>query len=151
MTLPGYKHQPSEKWVDPTPLPDDLPKVEEIGATSAPLKSIAFFFNSLCQEYNEDFMLCKAENPDPKHCLTEGRKVTRCSIDVLSKVKENCAEVFESHWKCLDLGNQEYQMCRPEEKKLNDCIFTKLGWTKVIPGTPKGQTQVNELKNPIFK
>ncbi|PVU97596.1 hypothetical protein BB559_001998 [Furculomyces boomerangus] len=151
MTLPGYKHQPSTKWVDPTPMPSDLPVVEEVGATSAPLMSVSFFLGSFCKPYNEDFMLCKAENDDPAHCLKEGRKVTRCSIDVISKVKANCSEFFEAHWKCLDLGNQEYQMCRPEEKMLNDCVFSKLGWKKEIPGTPEGMTPIHLKENPIYK
>ena len=30
----------------------------------------------------EDFMLCKAENRDPEHCLKEGRRVTRCAADL---------------------------------------------------------------------
>ena len=30
----------------------------------------------------EDFMLCKAENRDPAHCLKEGRRVTRCAADL---------------------------------------------------------------------
>lgn len=30
----------------------------------------------------EDFMLCKAEDRDPAHCLKEGRKVTRCAQDL---------------------------------------------------------------------
>ena len=30
----------------------------------------------------EDFMLCKAENRDPGHCLKEGRRVTRCAQDL---------------------------------------------------------------------
>jgi hypothetical protein len=30
----------------------------------------------------EDFMLCKAENRDPAHCLKEGRRVTRCATDL---------------------------------------------------------------------
>ena len=34
------------------------------------------------KEYNEDFMLCKAENRAPEHCLAEGRKVTRCAQDL---------------------------------------------------------------------
>lgn len=27
-------------------------------------------------------MLCKAESRDPAHCLSEGRKVTRCAADL---------------------------------------------------------------------
>lgn len=27
-------------------------------------------------------MLCKSESRDPEHCLKEGRRVTRCAIDL---------------------------------------------------------------------
>ena len=37
---------------DPTPLPADIPKVQEIGTTSAPLKSAAFFIGAYCKDYN---------------------------------------------------------------------------------------------------
>jgi NADH dehydrogenase (ubiquinone) 1 alpha subcomplex subunit 8 len=70
------------KFVDPTPLPDSVPKVDELGATSAPLKSASFFIGQYCKDYNDDFMLCKKDNSDPKECLKEGRKVTRCAIDL---------------------------------------------------------------------
>ena len=72
----------SKPYTDPTPLPADIPKVKELGVTSAPLKSAAFFIGAYCKEYNEDFMLCKAENRDPAHCLKEGRRVTRCAQDL---------------------------------------------------------------------
>lgn len=70
------------EFIDPSPMPDDIPKVDEVGATSAPLQSASFFIGAYCKEYNEDFMLCKNENNDPAHCLKEGRKVTRCAIDL---------------------------------------------------------------------
>lgn len=90
----------NKPYVDPTPLPDHIPKVQELGVTSAPLKSAAFFIGAYCKDYNgkfqqhcivelvkrlyilEDFMLCKAENRDPAHCLKEGRRVTRCATDL---------------------------------------------------------------------
>lgn len=37
---------------DPTPLPADVPKVKELGVTSAPLKSAAFFLGAFCKDYN---------------------------------------------------------------------------------------------------
>jgi len=40
------------KYVDPTPMPAHVPHVEEVGATSAPLKSAAFFLGAYCKEYN---------------------------------------------------------------------------------------------------
>ncbi|KAJ2915611.1 hypothetical protein MD484_g4808, partial [Candolleomyces efflorescens] len=43
---------PKDALVDPTPLPADIPKVDELGTTSAPLKSAAFFIGAYCKEYN---------------------------------------------------------------------------------------------------
>lgn len=74
---------PSTLYIDPAPAPSSQPKVEEIGTTSAPLKSAAFFIGGGdCKKYNEDFMLCKAESRDPEHCLKEGRRVTRCAQEM---------------------------------------------------------------------
>ncbi|EEB93240.1 hypothetical protein MPER_08133 [Moniliophthora perniciosa FA553] len=106
-------------YTDPTPLPDDIPKVPELGVTSAPLKSAAFFIGAYCKEFNEDFMLCKNENRDPGHCLKEGRRVTRCATDLINKMRENCLSQFQEHWNCLEGNNQEYYMCRKPERALN--------------------------------
>lgn len=54
----------------------------------------------------EDFMLCKNEDRNPEHCLAEGRKVTRCAQAVISKLRENCLQEFDNHWKCLENNNQ---------------------------------------------
>lgn len=96
-------------YIDPNPLPSSVPHVDELGVTSAPLKSAAFAIGEYCKDVNgmsvftrhpqsgrraeryaseparlsaEDFMLCKQENRDPAHCLKEGRKVTRCAADM---------------------------------------------------------------------
>jgi NADH dehydrogenase (ubiquinone) 1 alpha subcomplex subunit 8 len=70
-------------WVEPKEAKSSSSKkVDEVGATSAPLLSASFHLQAYCAPFNEDFMLCKAENTDPKACLKEGRKVTRCSIDL---------------------------------------------------------------------
>lgn len=69
---------------DTTPLPDSIPKVKEIGTTSAPLFSAAFFIGARCKDYNDDFMKCKTDNPGRGEfeCLKEGRRVTRCARSV---------------------------------------------------------------------
>ncbi|KAF5329039.1 hypothetical protein D9611_013884 [Ephemerocybe angulata] len=72
----------SVERVDLTPMPSEVPQVQELGTTSAPLKSAAFFIGAYCKEYNEDFMLCKNESREPGHCLKEGRRVTRCAQDL---------------------------------------------------------------------
>ncbi|KAF9644505.1 Ndufa8, NADH-ubiquinone oxidoreductase complex I 19kd subunit [Thelephora ganbajun] len=140
----------SHPYKEPSPLPSSIPKVDELGTTSAPLKSAAFFIGAYCKGYNEDFMLCKAENRDPAHCLTEGRKVTRCAQDLITKMRENCLKQFDEHWKCLEGNNQEYNRCRKPERALNNCMFEKLGLIKTIPGSPPGQKQIHEVENPIF-
>ncbi|EKM79993.1 NdufA8, NADH-ubiquinone oxidoreductase complex I 19kd subunit [Agaricus bisporus var. burnettii JB137-S8] len=140
----------SKGVVDPTPMPEDIPKVPELGLTSAPLKSSAFFIGAYCKEFNEDFMLCKNENRDPAHCLKEGRRVTRCATDLIDKMRENCLKQFEDHWNCLDRNNQEYYLCRKPERALNSCMFEKLGLTKTIPGTPPGQKPIHEVESTVF-
>ncbi|KIK82051.1 hypothetical protein PAXRUDRAFT_154658 [Paxillus rubicundulus Ve08.2h10] len=141
----------SAPYKDSTPLPDSVPKVQELGVTSAPLKSAAFFIGAYCKDYNEDFMLCKNEaGGDPGRCLKEGRRVTRCATDLIAKMRENCLEQFETHWNCLEMNNQEYYACRKPERTLNKCMFEKLGLTKTIPGTPAGQKQIHEVEKPIY-
>ncbi|OMH83753.1 NADH-ubiquinone oxidoreductase [Zancudomyces culisetae] len=151
-------YMPATEWVDPTPLPADDPHIDpntpELGLTSAPLKSVAFFLGAVCKDKTDDFMLCKQDNNDPKACLSQGKQVTDCGIEVVNKVKQHCADSFANHWKCLDLNNQEYKSCRPQERTFNECIFTSLGWQKTIPGAPKDkQGEVQQIwnkKNQIF-
>jgi NADH dehydrogenase (ubiquinone) 1 alpha subcomplex subunit 8 len=69
-------------WVEKDPLPSDIPSVPEVGCTSAPLESMAFHFGAACKEYNEDYILCKQASNDPEKCLKEGRRVTRCGLDL---------------------------------------------------------------------
>lgn len=65
-------------------MPEHIPKVEEVGATSAPLLSAAYFIGDRCRPYNDDFMLCKTEahGRGELECMREGRKVTRCAASV---------------------------------------------------------------------
>ncbi|ORX35772.1 hypothetical protein BD324DRAFT_78680 [Kockovaella imperatae] len=137
-------------YSDPNPLPSSVPAVDELGTTSAPLKSASFFIGQYCKPVNDDFMLCKQENQDPAHCLKEGRKVTRCAAELISKLRENCLKEFDAHWQCLENNNQYFHACRKVEKELNSCVFTKLNLTKSIPGTPEGMQQIHEKKNPLF-
>lgn len=70
--------------IDVTPMPDHIPKVQEVGSTSAPLMSAAFFIGARCKPYNDDYMMCKddAKGRGELECLKEGRKVTRCATSV---------------------------------------------------------------------
>ena len=70
--------------IDTTPLPEDIPKVKELGASSAPLLSASFFIGARCKAYNDDYMMCKTEanGRGELECMKEGRKVTRCAASV---------------------------------------------------------------------
>ncbi|KAJ3202128.1 hypothetical protein HDU67_000787 [Dinochytrium kinnereticum] len=138
-------------WVDPTPLSSDIPSVPEVGLTSAPLESMSFHFAQYCKPYSEDFMLCKNESQDPKHCLKEGRRVTRCALSLIEKLKENCEVEWTKHWQCLDMKNHQLYQCRTQEREFNDCVFRKLGITKTIPETREGLTPVHLKEKPLYK
>ena len=58
------------------------PKIQEVGLTSAPLESMAFFFATFCEPWAREFMKCRYKTFDSKECLPEGRKVTRCALDL---------------------------------------------------------------------
>ena len=112
-------------WVEKEPLKNE-PFVPEVGLSSAPLESMSFFFNSACSKYSDDYVLCKTENTDPKKCLLEGRKVTRCALDLISKLKSQCQDSWQAHWECLDMNNHTFYKCRSQETEFNDCVFSKL-------------------------
>jgi NADH dehydrogenase (ubiquinone) 1 alpha subcomplex subunit 8 len=116
--------------IDTTPLPDHIPKVPEIGTSSAPLLSASYFIGARCKPYNDDFMLCKTESNGRGEldCLREGRKVTRCAASVLEDINKNCLDTFRAHWECLDNNNHQLWQCRKFERKLNACVFEKLVW-----------------------
>ncbi|EMC96802.1 hypothetical protein BAUCODRAFT_148356 [Baudoinia panamericana UAMH 10762] len=138
--------------IDTTPLPDSVPKVEEIGASSAPLLSASFFIGARCKAYNDDFMQCKTEanGSGEIDCMREGRKVTRCATSVLEDINKSCLDVFRQHWECLDDNNQQLWQCRKKERALNKCVFENLKMEKVIPGTPEKETPVHLRKRQIF-
>jgi len=75
--------------IDTTPLPDDIPKVKELGASSAPLLSASYFIGARCKAYNDDYMMCKTEanGRGELDCMKEGRKVTRCAASVYGHLK----------------------------------------------------------------
>ncbi|EDN03868.1 NADH-ubiquinone oxidoreductase [Histoplasma capsulatum] len=138
--------------IDTTPMPSDIPKVKEIGATSAPLMSASYFIGDRCRAYNDDYMKCKMESNGKGEldCLREGRKVTRCAASVIKDINENCLEQFKAHFECLEQNNHQLWQCRRPENALNTCVFEKLGLKKEIPDTPKGTVPVHLRKSQIY-
>lgn len=62
----------NKPYVDPTPLPDHVPKVAELGVTSAPLKSAAFFVGAYCKDFNGQYRLLYLTVLLLKECHSRG-------------------------------------------------------------------------------
>lgn len=107
------------------PTPSDF---TEIKATHAALLTASYFVDAHCRAYSDDYMQCKRENGDPAKCALEGRKVTRCALDLLQQLENNCGKEYERAWRCLGDGNNYYWKCRGEERELNRCVFSKMVW-----------------------
>lgn len=139
------------KWesVDNNPLPKDIPQVDEVGATSAPLLAASYFIGDRCKPFNDDFMMCKDENNGGTlECLKEGRRVTRCAISVLLDINKHCFDEFKLNYECLEQENHRPGHCRSSEKVFSQCMSKNLQLEKRIPGVAK-QIQLNE--NPIYQ
>lgn len=134
--------------VDKNELPKDIPEVEEVGATSAPLLSASYFIGAKCKPYNDDFMMCKDENNGGTvECLKEGRRVTRCAVSVLKDINKYCFDEFKLHYECLEQENHRLGSCRAAEQVFNKCVFAHLKLEKKIPGV---EEQINLKPNPIY-
>jgi NADH dehydrogenase (ubiquinone) 1 alpha subcomplex subunit 8 len=135
--------------VDQNKLPSEIPEVDEVGATSAPLLSASYFIGQKCKPYNDDFMMCKDENNGGTlECLKEGRRVTRCAIDVLKDINKYCFDEFKLHYECLEQENHRTGHCRASESVFNQCVFNNMKLEKKIPGV---ETQIHLNQNPIYQ
>jgi hypothetical protein len=81
----------SHPYTEPSPLPSSIPKVDELGTTSAPLKSAAFFIGAYCKDYNgssrgtkpqtcADFIGAERRNFQRTLCFARLRTVTRVTV-----------------------------------------------------------------------
>ena len=97
-------------------MPADIPKVDEIGTTSAPLLSASYFIGNRCNAFNDDYMKCKTEanGRGELECMKEGRKVTRCAASVYVHLVFESEEGCRLMWCCCDVQDQGYQHQLPE-------------------------------------
>ena len=134
---------------DENKLPKDIPEVDEVGATSAPLLSASYYIGAKCKPYNDDFMMCKNENNGGTlECMKEGRRVTRCAVSVLKDINKHCLDEFKLHYECLEQENHNMGHCRHSEGVLGKCIFQNLKLEKKIPGVDQ---QIHLKENPIYQ
>lgn len=107
-----------------------LPSDEEINHKSIPLThnyflSHAMWLGKFCDNQCKEFMLCRAEEQDPRKCLKEGQDVTECGLQFFRKVKQTCRDEAEWYTKCLIFSGHdvEYKLCRPEQALFDNCMY----------------------------
>lgn len=105
--------------IDTKPMPDHIPKVQEIGTSSAPLLSASFFIGARCQPFNDDYMHCKneANGRGELDCMREGRKVTRCAASVYVALLPLVLAAQQLHEALMTSANEELTFINPHRIK----------------------------------
>ena len=88
----------------------------------------------------------KARNGDIERDAVDSARnywLTRISACRIQDLNTHCLDEFRKHWQCLDNENHQLWQCRPEEWKLNKCVFDKLGLVKTVPDQPKNSVPVH--------
>ncbi|CAB3245722.1 unnamed protein product [Arctia plantaginis] len=113
---------------DITLPPESDLNVEEINLSYATLMTAAPYLGKLCENVNNEFMLCRQELKDPRACVAVGKEVTSCAMDVFRKVKKECFEEFKQYANCIDKssGDMSYRFCRRTQKIFDTCMREKL-------------------------
>lgn len=103
-------------------------QVEEVPLGSPYLKAGAFHLGKSCETVNNEFILCRQENRDPRACIQEGKDVTRCSNNFFRQIKQNCATQFTQYAMCLDKSsfNLSFLECRNTQAVFDRCMKDKL-------------------------
>merc|ERR1712137_633148 len=70
---------------------DEELTVQEVNVSTAGLRAASFHLGKACENENNEFMLCRTEEGDPRKCLAEGRAVTACSLSFFRQIKKSCA------------------------------------------------------------
>lgn len=107
---------------------EDL-EVEEVPLSTPYLRAGAQHLGKYCENFNNEFMLCRKETQDIRECLPYGKAVTSCSLEFFRKVKASCFHEFTKHAECLDLssGDLQHAPCRQTQAVMDLCLKKNLG------------------------
>ncbi|CAG0899778.1 unnamed protein product [Darwinula stevensoni] len=87
-----------EHWL---PSEEEL-TVEEVKIGTPALRAGSFQYGKYCEDVNNEFMLCRLEEKDPRKCLGQGKEVTACALKFFRLVKKHCQEEFHQYANCID-------------------------------------------------
>uniref|UniRef100_A0A1E1W489 NADH dehydrogenase [ubiquinone] 1 alpha subcomplex subunit 8 n=1 Tax=Pectinophora gossypiella TaxID=13191 RepID=A0A1E1W489_PECGO len=102
--------------------------VPEINLSTATLRAGSFHLGKYCEHANNEFMLCRFEEQDPRKCLNEGKVVTACTMEFFQKVKRACLDEFNQYANCVDKssGDYSFKFCRKTQGTFDKCMLEKL-------------------------
>lgn len=99
--------------------------MEEVNLSTATLMAAAPFVGLHCEAINNEFMLCRLENPgDPRRCLELGKFVTSCTMEIFRKIKAKCLHEFNQYANCVDKSSGDYKPwpCRKTMHTFDECM-----------------------------
>jgi len=104
-------------------------EVQDVKLSTPFLKAGAFHLGKQCEAENNEFMLCRKEEKDPRKCLNEGKVVTSCTMKFFQAVKRSCADEFYDFAMCLDKSSQDmsFDYCRKSQTIFDTCMKEKVG------------------------
>jgi len=123
--------------------------IPELEITSSVFRAAAHHMGKYCDQQSKEFMLCRAEDQDPRRCINEGKEVTRCGFEFLRKVKKSCLAEFNQYHQCVDRAdvNMNLSWCRNTQKVFDDCVKLNLGQDRPELGY-FSKVRVHEAKRP---
>ncbi|KAG6447236.1 hypothetical protein O3G_MSEX004811 [Manduca sexta] len=102
--------------------------VPEVNLSASTLMAASVHLGKYCEHANNEFMLCRFEENDPRKCINEGKAVTACTMEFFRKVKKACLQEFNQYANCVDKssGDFSFQYCRKTQGVLDQCMLEKL-------------------------
>ncbi|XP_075988389.1 NADH dehydrogenase [ubiquinone] 1 alpha subcomplex subunit 8 [Anticarsia gemmatalis] len=102
--------------------------VPEVSLSSATLFAGSFHLGKYCEQANNEFMLCRAEEKDARKCINEGKAVTACTMEFFRKVKATCLKEFNQYATCIEKSSGDFSLrqCRTTQGVYDKCMLDKL-------------------------
>ncbi|KAJ0170287.1 hypothetical protein K1T71_014215 [Dendrolimus kikuchii] len=102
--------------------------VPEVNLSGSTLYAGSFHLGKYCEHANNEFMLCRMEEQDPRKCINEGKAVTACTMEFFRKVKNTCLNEFNQYANCLDKssGDYSFKFCRNTQGVYDKCMLEKM-------------------------
>lgn len=108
---------------------DEELTVEEANVSHSTLRAASPYIGQYCEGVNNEFMLCRFEQPDPRPCVALGKEVTACTLELFRKIKAKCKDEFNQYAKCIDKSSGDFSFvpCRKTQFTFDDCMKKAFG------------------------